>query len=203
MPVLKFHTPEAEAHYQSLLAAHGKEVLHHALRIHPHAHTLFFLPGEGDLQVSSESKAAHTGTGWNGRLNRLENHSFTIRDHTETGKGFGTKTVARQVLAARKLGIPTIHITDAIRSTPEGRPEQASNGYYTWPRLGFNAPLPSFARTMFPGHRDWHSVMADPENAELWKQHGRSLADLTFDTHPDSPHSKALLAYMKQKGIKV
>lgn len=201
MPVLKFSKPEAEAHYHSLLAPAGKEVLHHALRIHPHSHAHVFLPNEGDIQISSEWKGGHMGTGYNQKLNRLENHSFSVFDPAAQGKGFGTKTLARQVIAARKLGIPTIHLTDAIRGEDEGK--HMANGYYTWPRLGFNAELTHFAKTMFPGHKDWHSVMADPENAERWKKHGRTLSDLSFETDPDSPHSKALLAYMKSKGIKV
>lgn len=210
MPVLKFHEPKAEDIYQRLVAAHGKDVLHDALRIHPESHAHVFhvgTPGRDPdhIQVSSDWRnsdqwGGHSATGLPGTAegNRLENHSFGI--YHGGGQGAGTKTIARQVIAARKMGIPAIHITDALRS--DGDAAQM-NGYYTWPRLGFNAKLTSRAKNMFPGHKDWHSVMADPENVARWKEHGFSLDNLSFETDPESPHSKTLLAYMKAKGIKV
>lgn len=208
MPVLKFHDNKAEPIYQKLVDAHGKDVVHDALRIHPESHAhIFHVGNEGQdpdhIQVSADWRNSDRDGGHSGTSlplapdrNRIENHSFSL--YHGGGQGVGTKTLARQVIAARKMGIPTIHIYDALKDADQGM-----NGYYTWPRLGFNAKLPSRAKNMFPGHKDWHSVMADPENVARWKEYGFSLDDLTFDTDPESPHSKALLAYMKSKGIKV
>jgi len=62
---------------------------------------------------------------------RIENNLFAVGK--DAPAGVGTRMLASQVGAAEKAGFSFIE-TEASRSS-------TMNGYYTWPRLGFNASL--------------------------------------------------------------
>lgn len=64
-------------------------------------------------------------------------------------------------------------------------------GYYAWPRLGFDDPQGTFGK-----------LFRSKAGREGWREHG-TTRQLTFDTDPDSPHSRRLMAYLQEKGIKV
>jgi len=63
------------------------------------------------------------------------------------------------------------------------------NGYYTWPRLGFDGPIPidtrSEARARFPGVKSVGDIMTKPGGAAWWKQNGSEF-HATFDFTPGS-----------------
>jgi hypothetical protein len=71
----------------------------------------------------------------------IKNDSFYM---TSKGTGLGTKIFARQVKQASKAGYSKI-VTDAA-----GRKGMSDNGYYTWARLGYNAPLSAADRSALP-----------------------------------------------------
>lgn len=204
---IEFKTPEAEAHYQQLVDQHGKNAVHDLLRIHPEADKIIVrhqpnLDQSKALQVTSY-KFPNKDTG-HGHLdstttlhpdNTVHNDLINIHNHPP---GTGTKILARQVLAARKMGVPSLHIEAGVTDAAG-----TMNGGYTWPRLGFNGPVRHLAKRDFPGHKDMHSIFATEEGAQKWKEWGGSAFDLSFDTAEDSEHSKRLLAYMKSKGLKL
>ena len=82
------------------------------------------------------------------------------------------------------------------------------NGYYTWPRLGFNARLgtqldaeqkAALAKTPFKDATTIHEVMMHPKGAKWWKEHGSTIM-CEFDTTPGSVHRQILEGYLKAKG---
>lgn len=61
---------------------------------------------------------------------------------TTTQPGLGRSILKNQVLAARKAGI------NEIRTTAAGGPGEEMNGYYTWPRYGYDASIESLRKVM-------------------------------------------------------
>jgi hypothetical protein len=92
------------------------------------------------------------------------------------GRGLGLGIFARQLVAATALGIARIE-TSAGRSVRE-------NGYYTWPRFGFDGPLPAEIRRRLPVGLEHARSVLDlvefPAGRQWWKEHGTGI-DLTFD----------------------
>ena len=77
------------------------------------------------------------------------------------------------------------------------------NGYYTWPRLGYDAELePEYRRKLPEQFRDARTVqdlMATREGAEHWKRTGY-MAQMKFDTTPGSRSIQVLNRYLASKG---
>ncbi len=132
----------------------------------------------------------------------MDNEVFeVVTDHR--GQGIGTRVFARQVDTARALGIKE------ITTLAEGNiATSRSNGYYTWPRLGYNFE-PSISEDNLFRTRisdEWgrdmslHELFDQPGGAEWWKQNGGAL-DLVFDPAQGSPHSQRLNAYLESRGI--
>jgi hypothetical protein len=90
------------------------------------------------------------------------------------------------------------------------RSEGGDNGYYTWPRLGYDATLASTslssarkaeaaARFGLPAEgAKLSDLMKTPGGRDFWKEHGRS-EDLVFDLRPRSLSRKILDAYVAAK----
>ncbi len=74
---------------------------------------------------------------------RLVNDGFHIASDQLRGRGFGLRCLCRQVTTAASLGIDRIELI-AGRRVDE-------NGYYTWPRYGFEAMLPRRVRPAVAG----------------------------------------------------
>jgi GNAT superfamily N-acetyltransferase len=113
-------------------------------------------------------------------------------------KGLATRMLEEQVAAARAFGFEKIVDYADYR---EGR-----NGYYTWPRLGFDKELTekdmSRLHDQFKHFKRLSDLMEDQQAREWWKKHGFAL-ELTFDTSLDSRSMQLLdaaLERLKQKG---
>src|SRR5690606_31950251 len=89
------------------------------------------------------------------------------KDHR--GLGLGTRIFSEQVSEAVKNGFDRIET--------DGGAARDENGYYTWPRLGYDrsmgvsdwpwsAPPPSFGSV-----NKISDLMKTPEGREWWKQH--------------------------------
>ena len=126
----------------------------------------------------------------------LHNEWFETRTKNT---GEGTKVLSQQVDQCHKAGISKI-ITFAAKSEDE-------NGYYTWPRLGYDCPLqPPYAKTgivaklksSFPEAQRISDIMKTPEGRAWWKENGASLT-VTFDTDPNSLSRKVLESYVTAK----
>ena len=118
-------------------------------------------------------------------------------------KGYGTRSLARQVEALRELGIDRI-----VTLAAGGRDAPDLNGFYTWPRLGFDGPIPDASIEELPSalSRTLGSpalvseLMASAQGRAWWRANGRSF-DATFDTRPGSRSSRVLDAYIRERGL--
>ncbi len=75
------------------------------------------------------------------------------------------------------------------------------NGYYTWPRFGYNAPLSNSADKLMKEHFPQAKTIADvfktQEGRDLWMLHGRSIhgPDAVFDLKKNSRSQRDLAKY--------
>ena len=126
-------------------------------------------------------------------------------------RGTGTKMLAREVDTAARLGFTDIE-TFGSRSDDK---EMPANGYYTWPRLGYDAKLADanwqtgrevFARTElakhFPGATKVSDLMKTPQGRDWWKANGQGM-HLTFDLSAGSLSRRTLDSYMAEHGYKL
>jgi len=134
----------------------------------------------------------------------IENSSFRV---TETGKGLGTKILARQISSAQEMGIKSLR-TFAARGDNDH-----SNGYYTWPRLGYDGDVPWYSVYNRKGGsatkddtpesiRDAKrisDVMRTKEGRDWWKQHGVGI-DLEFDLKEGSHSMNVFREYLAETG---
>ena len=112
----------------------------------------------------------------------IENQNFTVH---ETGNGTGTLVFARQVSAAISARVARIE-TYAARG-------EGMNGYYTWPRLGYDAPVPDEVTlpAKFEGVERISQLMMTPDGRDWWKENGVSTG-MTFDLNEGSLSRKVL-----------
>ena len=110
------------------------------------------------------------------------------------GCGIGFAAFQRQVHRARHLGFRK------IRADTERK--QNENGHYTWPRFGFDAPLPSPFLHRLPvflhGAASVLDVMEFPAGRIWWKEHGIGLS-LQFDLRRFSRSMTVFLAYSRRR----
>lgn len=151
---------EAGMHSAEETDATSQQVFGHALSEEEYR-SLVGAPKNADVTVSTdgeqllihtEGKAGRNATFFTDREvykqgdNIVIHNDYFMIDGT-TGKGFGTKVFADEVEGARALGVSKI-VTLAARQ------EGVFNGYYTWPRLGYDARLPASFRASIPNQLD-------------------------------------------------
>jgi hypothetical protein len=116
--------------------------------------------------------------------------------HDQAPAGFGTAVFARQVAGLRRLGVSRIEAEIA------GSAASPYNGYYTWARMGFDAPLTAAERRQLPPHlvgaRTLHERITAPGGREWWRRRG-SGREAVFDLSPMSPHGAILRAYLEER----
>lgn len=152
-------------------------------------------------------KATHDALGITQTRTIFRNGSGELEIHNDYFRadgapaGTGVNVFARQVAAARKLGINKISV-DATGSPTS----DTYNGYYTWPRFGYDRPLYhsdlEHAPSSLQGAHTMQELFAKPGGAQWWKDHG-SGSSLTFNLAADSVSSTALAKYVKYKGYKI
>lgn len=125
----------------------------------------------------------------------LNNDSIMI--NKDAPKGMGTAIITRQVEAARKLGIGKIALY------AEGNiSNNKMNGYYTWPRLGFDRKIstPGLPAEIKNAMRDntMLELYRTQAGRDWWRENGSGLG-LEFDTSPTSSNSQALDAYNEER----
>lgn len=126
----------------------------------------------------------------------VKNEWFEV-DEDMQGQGIGTKVFGRQVEQATKLG------ASRIETLAAGDKTDTLNGYYTWARLGYDAPIPSDMNLpkSLSGANDISDLMKTPEGAKFWKENGSTI-DMEFNLKPGSTSQRAFDKYLKKKGIK-
>ena len=126
------------------------------------------------------------------------NAIFFLRPNAQ-GDGFGTKAFAGQIAAAVEHGVARVRTT-AGRGTLDGVP---MNGYATWPRLGYDAPLTDGQRKRLPaglkGAKTVLDLYESKEGRDWWRENGTTTS-MTFDVSPGSKSLKVLNAYLASKG---
>ncbi len=118
----------------------------------------------------------------------LENANIEVAEDRR-GKGIGASILEQQVRAARDLGVDRIE-TEANRGSSFG-------GYYAYARLGFDAELPPDIQAA-TGYRRLSELMATPQGAAWWKEHGRTFKGV-FDLSPGSYSRRTLDRYLREK----
>ena len=77
------------------------------------------------------------------------------------------------------------------------------NGYYTWPRLGFEGPLsPRIERKLPPGLEHARTVldlMACEKGRLWWSEHGETIC-VAFDLNVGSRSRDVFTRYLREKG---
>lgn len=108
------------------------------------------------------------------------------------GRGLGREILARQLHQARRLRIDRIE-------TIAGRGER-ENGYYSWPRFGFDGRLPTaLCRRLPPAWKHVRRVldlMRSESGRQWWKTHGVTLP-LAFELADGSRCWQAFHRYMR------
>ena len=109
-------------------------------------------------------------------------------------KGFATAMLTQQVEKARELKFSSLALY------ADGGYGQNLTGYYAWPRLGFNAPIPEGMRLpdFLQGSRDILDIMASPAGREWWQQNGIP-ASMEFNLDDDSKSLQAFYRYLNER----
>ena len=129
----------------------------------------------------------------------IKNDSFFTKQD-KTGTGLGSLVFSDQVAWAREKGFTYIK-TDAERSA-------RMNGYYTWARLGYDAPLDDqhldprvvqLAEQAFPEATTVQDIMATPEGKDWWKENGSNIMGAVFNLAEGSLSNQILEDYLQER----
>jgi hypothetical protein len=126
----------------------------------------------------------------------LLNDGFRIQVWAVRRKGLGLQIFHRQSRNAAALGVGRIEIVAG-----RGRDE---NGYYTWPRYGFQARLPPPILRLLPVElKDSQTVldvMASEQGRTWWAEHGATIA-VRFALSSGSRSQRTLADYVRKRII--
>lgn len=124
----------------------------------------------------------------------LLNDGFHIHLQAMRHQGLGLQIHYRQACCAATCGVDWI-VTIAGRRHDE-------NGYYTWPRYGFDSALPHSIRRRLPigleQSRTLLDLMSSEKGREWWKEHGVTIR-VRFDLAPDSRSHQVLAEYVRKR----
>lgn len=171
-------------------------------------------PSDSGLDVDAVSVTANAKGFQSHRLfyregNELIAHNVIIEiDKGSESKGRGADLFKNQVDALRAHGVSELRC-EAAGSGQElrmGRPD-AKNGYYTWPRLGYDATLrpgifsklPAGLQKQMGSSRSVLDLYDLPGGKEAWKEKGAFLPDARFDLRDGSRSMKVLDKYLKER----
>lgn len=113
-------------------------------------------------------------------------------------RGIGAKSFARQVVGAQRIG------AKKIKTLAGGALGEDMNGYYTWPRLGYNAPLSEYVQQLLPPtlkSKDLHELFSKPGGPEWWMINGVQQS-MEFDLRPGGEHERRLFEYLRDRDRK-
>jgi len=119
------------------------------------------------------------------------NDGFHIHRPVMQRRGIGLRIFARQLHTATAFGVKHIR-------TRAGR-RGGENGYYTWPRFGFDGPLPEAIRPKLPIGLEHARTVLDLMECEKgrlwWREHGVTI-DVVFDTGSGSRSRRTFARYL-------
>lgn len=153
------------------------------------------------LLIHTEGNAGKSATFYNDREVYKQGDNIVLHNDYfmidgKTGKGFGSAVFANQVDGAKALGVSKI-VTLAARE------EGVFNGYYTWPRLGYDGSLSrsfrdSLKGTPFEGHTRVSQFMKTSGGRNFWKAFGEQM-NMTFSLKDGSRSLRTLRYYRAAK----
>jgi hypothetical protein len=118
---------------------------------------------------------------------------YRIFDQQLRGRCMVLSMFQRQLVTAARLGLA------ALRAVAERGP--CDSGYYTWPRLGFNAALPPHILRRLPHDlrhaRSVLDLMRSAAGRDWWRRRGVAL-NVTFDLRPGSRSWGAFRRYLAE-----
>ena len=121
----------------------------------------------------------------------LLSDGFHIHVQAMRGHGLGLQIFHRQTSNAAALRVDWI-------DTVAGR-ENDENGYYTWPRYGFQGVLPAPIRRLLPvgfeHARTILDLMSCEKGRNWWREYGVTIR-VRFDLAPDSRSRRTLVRYI-------
>ncbi|WP_342049886.1 MULTISPECIES: phage minor head protein [unclassified Cupriavidus] len=130
----------------------------------------------------------------------IVNESFLLKRRFQS-QGIGVRSLAIEATEAAKQGFTKI-VTEAA-----GRPgSNLFNGYYTWPRLGYDGPLTDNERARLPqGLADARSVLdlMESEAGRAWWLQNGSGKVMEFDLQSGSRSWDILTRYLKENGVQI
>lgn len=118
-------------------------------------------------------------------------------------KGIGSDIFARQVEQCGEMGVAVI--------TAHLAKQGGFNGYYTWPRLGFNQSIEydgpngvsrrmkNIVQEEFPGAKSVQDLMDTKRGRDWWKKYGEDLVFGRFELSRGSRSMRVFDAYMEER----
>ncbi len=123
---------------------------------------------------------------------------------TQAGKGFGAVAFFRAAQAASRARFQRIDLLAAGGAGYKHQWTREFNGYHSWARFGFNAPLHASTLALIKDHPKLSGctelldiIDNDPE---WWKQNGDGC-ELTFDLRSGSRSWYTLTKYLSEKEL--
>jgi GNAT superfamily N-acetyltransferase len=127
----------------------------------------------------------------------LEDDQIDVREEFQC-RGHGARLIGRQVEHAIRLGLVETRAY-AVRDDRMGYV-----GYWVWPLLGFDGPLPGEIRLTLPASlssaRRVRDLLLSEVGQALWHEHGDSVS-LVFDLRSNSPDLRHFRGYLRRKGL--
>ena len=166
------------------------------------------------------------------RGNQTISNEFMVVAPNKQKHGIAARAISQQVETATELGYITIEAGAAGKGThvPTDEHEQSNliqgltnpAGYYTWARLGFDAPLMTFMKDRDKsGWNEWQAIKNDfyqkfprettnnvsdlmmtEEGRDWWRKYG-GYFDGQFDLKADSVSRRVLANYLAEKEIEI
>lgn len=136
----------------------------------------------------------------NSKGERVVSNEYIQLHKDEIGNGLGTDIFSKQVENCAKLGFSSIECEAA------GKINSEMNGYYSWPRMGYDAEL-SFdsedlslknAKKKFQWAKTVSDLMSDEDSRNWWKENG-STFNAKFDLKEGSRSRQILDAYLDER----
>ena len=122
--------------------------------------------------------------------------------------GLGKVSFARQAFQASELGVKYIRTMAAGDHSTATRDHDRMNGYYTWPRFGYNAAFNDFARQLFESKLtqkrkiyDVLDLMKTEDGRDVWYHYGEG-GYMIFVLDGRSKSMRALKRYIIESNAK-
>lgn len=157
-------------------------------------------PNDVDSVRIGKKSVTVSGDGIDIRVQIDKEENALLLDYMELehkGQGTGAKVLDSMVKASRAHGLEKI-ILDA-----SGSYGSSQNGYYTWPRLGFDASLTSAQKEKAKNAgfvaETISDLMKTEKGRKYWKENGTSIQEAVFDLSKNSKSMLTLEEYLKKK----